>query len=53
MKESTMKIDAPRWIFPMLALLGLLSLPLYGCNTMEGAGEDIQDAGEAVEDAAD
>jgi predicted small secreted protein len=26
---------------------------LSACNTMEGAGEDIQDAGEAVEDAAD
>lgn len=26
---------------------------LVGCNTMEGAGKDIQGAGEAIEDAAD
>jgi len=29
------------------------SLVLAGCNTIEGAGEDIQSAGNAVEDAAD
>lgn len=35
--------------------LGLLvgSLSLAGCNTMEGAGEDIQRAGEELEEAAD
>jgi predicted small secreted protein len=26
---------------------------LAGCNTIEGMGEDIQSAGETVEDAAD
>ncbi|MFN3168110.1 MAG: entericidin A/B family lipoprotein [Phycisphaeraceae bacterium] len=26
---------------------------LAGCNTLEGAGEDVEDAGEAVQDAAD
>jgi len=26
---------------------------LPACNTMEGAGEDVQDAGEAIGDAAD
>lgn len=29
------------------------SLALAGCNTIEGLGEDIQSAGETVEDAAD
>lgn len=29
------------------------SFAIAGCNTIEGAGRDIQSAGEAVEDAAD
>lgn len=29
------------------------ALLLSACNTIEGAGRDIQSAGEAVEDAAD
>jgi predicted small secreted protein len=29
------------------------SLVLAACNTVEGVGEDVQSAGEAVEDAAD
>jgi len=28
-------------------------LALSGCNTTEGVGEDIEDAGDALEDAAD
>lgn len=31
----------------------MLALPLTGCNTMEGAGEDVESAGNAVQDAAD
>ncbi|WP_447968029.1 entericidin A/B family lipoprotein [Nitrospira sp. M1] len=35
---------------------GMLLLAVFlfstGCNTLEGAGEDIQDAGEEMEDAA-
>ncbi len=27
-------------------------LGLAGCNTVEGAGEDIEDAGDAIDDAA-
>ncbi|MEM6314058.1 MAG: entericidin A/B family lipoprotein [Planctomycetota bacterium] len=39
-------------------LLSLLALVLMGgiqlgCNTIEGAGEDVGEAGEALEDAAD
>ena len=34
-------------------LVGLVVLlPLYGCNTMEGIGSDIQEAGGALEHSA-
>lgn len=40
-------------LIPLL-LLSLFSMGvLSACNTMAGAGEDIQDAGEAIEDQAD
>ncbi|MCC7406494.1 MAG: entericidin A/B family lipoprotein [Phycisphaeraceae bacterium] len=36
-----------------LASLLLAALILAGCHTTEGAGKDIEDAGEAIQDAAD
>ena len=39
--------------FLTLATLAALSLGLSACETMEGAGRDIQNAGQSVEDAAD
>ncbi|MCC7145440.1 MAG: entericidin A/B family lipoprotein [Phycisphaeraceae bacterium] len=33
--------------------LFLTALVLCGCHTTEGAGKDIEDAGEAIQDAAD
>lgn len=37
----------------VLMLLALFSMgTLSACNTMAGAGEDIQQAGEAIEDEA-
>lgn len=33
-------------------LLGMMVLFMAGCNTMEGAGRDIQRGGEALEDSA-
>jgi len=36
----------------VLAVL-LCSVTLAGCNTVEGAGKDIEHAGENVQDAAD
>jgi predicted small secreted protein len=36
-----------------LALLTGSISTLTACHTVEGAGKDIQDAGQAVEDAAD
>lgn len=39
----------------MLMVLACLggSLWLTGCETMEGAGRDVENAGDAIEDAAD
>ncbi|GLK52247.1 hypothetical protein GCM10017621_17550 [Maricaulis virginensis] len=34
-------------------LLALTTLSLAACNTVRGAGQDVEDAGEAVQDAAD
>lgn len=34
-------------------LLGMMVMFMVGCNTMEGAGRDVQRGGEALEDAAD
>jgi predicted small secreted protein len=38
-----------------LLLAGLISLtvPLAACNTIEGAGEDVESVGDAVEDTTD
>ena len=36
-----------------LLLLCVSSSFLIGCNTVEGAGKDIQAAGEEIEEAAD
>ncbi len=35
-----------------LLAIAFLSLGLSGCNTVKGAGQDIQRAGSAIEDAA-
>ena len=35
-----------------VALLAMFSLGLTACNTMAGAGKDIQKAGEKIEDKA-
>lgn len=44
--------EAVRIAIGLAILIGLIVV-LHGCNTVEGAGEDIQDAGQAIEDAAD
>lgn len=35
-----------------IVLTGLVALSLAACNTIAGAGRDVQSAGDAVEDAA-
>ena len=47
MRRSNM---TKKWI---AALMLSGSLMLAACNTVEGAGRDVQSAGKAVEDAAD
>lgn len=37
----------------MISALVGASLLISACNTVEGAGKDLQSAGEAVEDVAD
>lgn len=37
----------------ILALLGFTGVTLAGCNTIEGAGEDVEQIGEGVQDVAD
>ena len=37
-------------LFTLLALVGALSLS--ACNTVKGLGQDLQKAGEKIEDAA-
>jgi len=37
----------------MIALLGIFSISLSACNTVEGAGKDVKATGAAVEKAAD
>ncbi|MFH1499126.1 MAG: entericidin A/B family lipoprotein [Verrucomicrobiota bacterium] len=46
MKTLTIKITS-------LSLLLIGALALSGCNTTEGVGEDMEEAGEAVQDAAE
>ncbi len=37
----------------ILAIAILAAVAMSGCNTMEGAGKDVESAGEAIQDAAD
>ena len=39
--------------FSVKVLIGLALLSLAACNTMEGAGEDIQAGGKALERSAE
>lgn len=43
-----------KWIRNLgAASIAALLLGLAGCNTVEGLGEDIESAGDAIEDEAD
>ncbi len=46
---------AMKWMKRVIlcGLLAILSVSLLGCNTVRGAGEDIQHGGEAVQRATD
>ncbi|MEX0386509.1 entericidin A/B family lipoprotein [Spiribacter onubensis] len=47
-----MSSSTPRLV-AVMALMGVVSLSLAGCNTVEGLGKDIQSAGQAVEKTAE
>lgn len=36
----------------LLSLITLLTISLAACNTIEGAGQDIEAGGDAIEDSA-
>lgn len=42
-----------RHLLPALLLATCSALALGACNTVEGAGEDIENTGEAIQDSAD
>jgi|GEM_PF-335394 predicted small secreted protein len=50
-EEETMHTKLVRLLFGTLMLLSLGSA-VSGCSTIEGAGKDIEKAGEAIRDAA-
>ena len=39
-------------VVALMAVTFAFAFPLAGCNTMQGAGQDIQKGGEKIEDAA-
>ena len=39
--------------FALAMLLGMFVVSLAACNTMEGAGKDIEEGGKAIQEAAD
>ena len=41
-----------RKIAALLAVAFACTIPLAGCNTMKGAGQDIEKGGQKLEDAA-
>lgn len=47
-----MKESATSWLFILLFSTSMV-VGLAGCNTIEGAGEDVEAAGEAVENTAE
>lgn len=44
-----MKVSRQLFVFASLVVMGL---GMSACNTVGGAGQDIENAGEAVQDAA-
>lgn len=45
-------METMKKILTGLFLLGLVSVFLAGCNTVEGMGKDIERGGEEIQDAA-
>lgn len=45
-------LKTPRRLYPLILFIGAC-FAMAGCNTIQGAGEDVEAAGEGVQDAAD
>ena len=52
---KTTVIEKKKKLLPLVLIFGLYFLSLFtaACNTMQGAGEDVQAAGETIEDTAE
>jgi predicted small secreted protein len=50
---ATAKAEAPSALLTFAAALLASTLLLSACNTLEGMGDDAEEAGEEVEDAID
>lgn len=50
--STGLEYDARKLLLAFV-LAGLSVLALSACNTVEGAGEDVESAGEAIQDSAD
>lgn len=54
LSRRSITMSVSKFFRRFMVLAGLAScLALASCNTIEGAGEDVESAGEAVQDAAD
>ncbi|SUA51625.1 entericidin B membrane lipoprotein [Oligella ureolytica] len=51
LKGATMKLNRLSRIFLLVCCLAGIAF-VSGCNTVQGAGQDIQAGGEAIEEAA-
>lgn len=49
---SKLQFPNVRGLFALLSVLALFTLPITACNTLEGAGEDIERGGEEIQEAA-
>jgi entericidin B len=49
--KNSINTTPQRWLASVL--LALFSLTAAGCATIEGAGKDIETAGEEIQEAAD
>lgn len=52
LKNSDRSWSSPQDLL-LIAAIGCAVVFATGCNTMRGAGEDIEEAGESIQDAAD
>ena len=48
---SKPRFQTTRGLFSLLSVLAFLAIPLTACNTLEGAGEDIEQGGEEIQEA--